>query len=79
MKSKEQQTPTSKRLNPRLTGSTGIEKKRGRRKESALFRPTRPRIGEDWKKKRDGPVILNQLAVLHDLGAKLAQNCPYGP
>jgi hypothetical protein len=29
----------------------GIEKKRGRRKESTLFRPTHPRIGEDWKKR----------------------------
>jgi hypothetical protein len=51
MKSKEQQTPTSKRLNPRLTRSMGIEKKRGRRKESALFRPTHPRTSEDWKKR----------------------------
>jgi hypothetical protein len=55
MKSKEQQTPTSKRLNPHLTGSAGIEKKRGRRKESALFRPTHPGIGEDWKKRGTVP------------------------
>jgi hypothetical protein len=51
MKSKEQQTPTSERLNPHLTRSMGIEKKRGRTKESALFRPTHPRTGEDWKKR----------------------------
>jgi hypothetical protein len=37
MKSKEQQTSTSERLNPHLTRSMGIKKKRGRRKESALF------------------------------------------
>jgi hypothetical protein len=78
MKSKEQQTPTSERLNPHLTGSTGIEKKRGRRKESALFRPTRPRTGEDWNKRGRVPQS-NQLAVLHDLGAESAQDCPYGP
>jgi hypothetical protein len=55
MKSKEQQTSTSERLNPHLTGSTGIEKKRGRRKESALFRPTHPGTGEDWEKRGTVP------------------------
>jgi hypothetical protein len=50
MGSKEQQAPTSERLHPHLSGSMGIESKRGRRVESAPLWPTRHGMDEGWKK-----------------------------
>jgi hypothetical protein len=47
--------PTSEGLNPHITGSTGLRRKRGRRKESTLFQPTCPRTSEDWKKRGTVP------------------------
>jgi hypothetical protein len=72
---------TSQGLNPHLTGSSGIENKRGRRKKE--WNPHSfdqlvlelVKIGRKEGRSRDP----NQLAVLHDLGAESAQDCPFGP
>jgi hypothetical protein len=77
---KSNKRQTSQGLNPHLTGSTGIENKRGRRKNGTYTLSTNS--SWNWfrlEEKRDGTTILNQLALLHDLGAESAQDCPYGP